>query len=93
LWANYKVDGPKRGINIVPIDLQGNEEERFKYKQWGLAIHPIYQPPSNPEKYEEAIKSGSVEDNSVTHGCPNIQGFGVLYDQLSVGSKVYICTE
>lgn len=57
LSANYNVDGPKRGINIVPIDPQGNEEERFKYKQWGLAIHPMYQPPSNPEKYENAMAS------------------------------------
>lgn len=93
LWANYKVDGPKRGINIVPIDLQWNEEERFKYKQWGLAIHPIYQPPTNPEKYENAIESWSTQDNSITHGCPNIEWFGIVFDQLAIWSKVYICTE
>ncbi len=89
----YKVDGPKRGINIVPINIQGDEEERFKYKQWGMAIHPIYEPPNNPEKYEKAIESNWIEDNSITHGCPNIQNFGIIFDQLALGSKVYICSE
>ncbi len=93
MQSNYKVDGPKRGIRIVPIDNQGNEEERFKYKQRWLAIHPIYQPPSNPDKYENAIVSGSIDDNDITHGCPNIPHFGIAYDNLSVGSKVYICRE
>ncbi len=93
LQSWYKVDGPKRGINIVPIDNEGNEEERFKYKQRWLALHAIYEPPSNPEKYEEAIQSSTIDDNSITHGCPNIPGFGIIYDQIEIGSKVYICTE
>jgi len=93
LSSDYKIDGPKRGINIVPIDAQGNEEVRFKYTQWGLAIHPIYQQPSNPKKYENAMKSASIQDNSITHGCPNIEGFGTAFDNLELWSKVVICTE
>lgn len=84
LSSDYKVDGPKRGINIVPIDAQGNEEARFKYKQWGLVIHPIYEPPSNPKKYENAMNSASIQDNSITHGCPNINGFGTAFDNLEL---------
>jgi hypothetical protein len=84
LSSDYKIDGPKRGINIVPIDAQGNEEARFKYTQWGLAIHPIYQQPSNPKKYENAMNSASIQDNSITHGCPNIEGFGTAFDNLEL---------
>lgn len=56
-------------------------------------IHPIYQTPGDPEKYEKAIESAPIEDNSVTHGCPNIKDFGIVFDGLPLGSKVYIATE
>jgi len=90
---HYKVDGPKRGINIVPITVKGDEEERFKYKQWGIMIHPVYETPGDPEKYEDAMKSASIDDNAISHGCPNIKDFGIVFDQLPVGSKVYIAAE
>ena len=90
---HYKVDGPKRGINIVPITIKGNEEERFKYKQWGIMIHPVYETPGDPEKYEDAMKSASIDDNGISHGCPNIKDFGIVFDQLPIGSKVYIAAE
>ncbi|MCX6825425.1 MAG: hypothetical protein NTY80_04370 [candidate division SR1 bacterium] len=87
---DFKVDGPKKGINIIPITNDGDAEERFKYHQWGIAIHPIYKTPGDPEKYENALKSIGIEDNSVTHGCPNVENFGIVFDNLSLGSRVYI---
>lgn len=93
LGNKYKADGPPRGINIVPITVKWVEEERFKYKQWGIMIHPIYQTPGDPEKYEKAIESASIDDNGISHGCPNIKDFGIVFDQLPIGGKVYIATE
>jgi len=57
----------------MPIDIttQKKDNSRYETNKYTLEIHPVYQPPENPDKYENAIESPETDDNTISHGCIN----------------------
>jgi len=61
--------------------------------RYALEIHPIYQPPEDPTKYAEAIESEDIDDNTQSHGCPNIKHNGIVTDNVTIAESVVIITD
>ncbi len=57
-----------------------------------MEIHPIYQPPENPTKYEKAMQSPEMDDNAISHGCANVRNDGIIKDNTTLRKSVVYIT-
>jgi len=90
---NYICDGPKIGLVSLPINITTQQiEERYEYIKYEKRFHPIRKPLHNPELYNNALNSTDIDDNNISHGCPNIQNIGILIDNLTIEKSVEYTT-
>ena len=95
LTDKYISDGPKTALALIPINSKTYKTDNTKYEinKYVLEIHPIYQQPTDPTAYQEAIASGEIDDNAISHGCVNIAKDGIVKDNITIGKSVVYITD